>query len=187
MTIHSKQEYEKRQNRVVEAQAQQTALHNRVGVYMVCWASTESLLIGMIGHLLGITKSQAQIIYTGLHSVHARRATITALIKHSVAEPLRGRLLTALNVFKTETSRRNLLAHGEFQTNERGFYTKLHYYDLEQAESENVAVKTIDLTQSWFDGIGDGLRRLSWLDDEFGKIIENWLADKVSSQRAETS
>lgn len=177
MTIHSKAEFARRQVRITdEAQAQQTAIHSRVGVYMIVWGSVESLLIGLLGHVLNTNKANAQIIYTGLQTVKSRRDTIVALIKRNVSEPEKTRLLTALKVFKSETSRRNSIAHSEFTTNNDGFYVAMNSYDLDDVELENPTVTTTPVDQEWFDGIETGIRHLSFLENEFGKINDLWLA-----------
>ncbi|HEY5711976.1 MAG TPA: hypothetical protein VIT38_08780 [Allosphingosinicella sp.] len=186
MTMHSKEEMNRRDAFITpDARKQQIEVHRTVGLYIIVWSTVESLLIGLLGHLLNTSKANTQIIYTGLRSVRQRRGTIEALIKHNMAnDALRKRLLSALQAFKTSTALRNKLAHGQFGFNDQGFYVSVYYYDLEDAELDNATATSEPINQKWIDKIGDELRRLSFLEEEFGKITDAWLVRHPQKRQA---
>ena len=155
-----------------EARAQQDSVHKTVGSFMAMWANVESLLVAVLGILLDTSHENAQIVYAGLNTVHARRRTITALARQNLDEPECDRLLSLIKAFKSERSLRDSFAHCEYILNDKFCYVAMAHYDLDNLEvgKKLVEFRQIDKKLE----INQSIRRLASIYDGFREIANNF-------------
>ncbi|QRI66528.1 hypothetical protein JQ506_24555 (plasmid) [Shinella sp. PSBB067] len=92
-----------------------------VGRLNYVWTNTESLLIYMIAHQLGVDKEAAIVVFLTLNTTRARIDLVERLAKRSATPPAdRGFILDVMGRLKRVSRLRNKYNHSIYAFNEKG-------------------------------------------------------------------
>jgi hypothetical protein len=122
-----------------------------VGRLNYAWTNTESLLIYIIGELMGTSKEAAIVVFLTLNTTRARLDLIERLAKmNAVAGPTRDEVLSITARLKRESRLRNKYNHCIYSFDENGemgttqlmriaeFGNDLKYGKLEEIDTDEV-------------------------------------------------
>ncbi len=109
----------------------------RVGRLNYVWTNTESLLIYVIAHLLGVDKEAAIIVFLTLNTTRARIDLVERLAKRcSTSKADREAVLLAMARLKKEAKVRNKYNHSIYSFDESGDISSTQLMRLVETDSE---------------------------------------------------
>ncbi|HEY4203122.1 MAG TPA: hypothetical protein VGM83_21425 [Devosiaceae bacterium] len=132
-----------------------------VGRLNYTWTNTESLLIYLIGHLMGTPKEAAIVVFLTLNTTRARLDLVERLAKMAATPPeTRAEILAITNRLKAESRLRNKYNHCIYSFDENGEMGSTQLMRLAEFGDDLKYGKVEDIDQDEVSRIQDCIREV---------------------------